>query len=79
VAVALVAGAVFASPFGPLSPSVLGAARSNLTLQAHATVVEAAIRDALPNLPPAPPGTASTDPVRGATVLVPVLLRRRRG
>jgi len=79
VGVAIVAGAVFASPFGPLSPAVVGTSRSNLTLHANANAAEVAIRATLPTV--ARLGTAAggfgegDDPLRGATVLVPVLLR----
>jgi hypothetical protein len=66
----LLAGALFASPFAPLSNDVVGTARSNLTLHSNAIRAEAVIASALGNL-----GAAGSGTDAGPVVLVPALLR----
>jgi hypothetical protein len=60
----LVAGALFASPFAPLSNEVVGIARSNLTLHANAIAAETVIASA---------DSFASGP--GPVLLVPALLR----
>jgi hypothetical protein len=64
VAVGLLAGVLFASPWAPLSNDVVGPARSNLTLHANAIAAETVIAAA-----------DSFAPGPGPVLLVPALLR----
>jgi hypothetical protein len=64
VLVGLLAGVLFASPWGPLSNDVVGPARSNLTLHANAIAAERVIASA---------DSFTQGP--GPVVLVPALLR----